>query len=235
MFVIYGGNLHQAFIKRISFDIINRCSNYTLDIAGVGVVDTHCCTWNERSFSMFTNISDFADNIKYPITSDCEVALKDAFTGVSMGGKYFSIKGVNGTDGLHDFTAFQPVQYRWDEHTLSVKEYRAKISPIIVYDKKRGFHFDNYAMDKGLYSTAEECIRDNTIDVVLFKPNKLRDKKPLFKIGTKFKIDTTPFVIGCISDDNLSAVVLGADFGFCEIKPLDYLIKLLEKGELIIL
>ena len=211
IYVIYGGKLHQAFIKQIAFDLINRSSDYTLEIAGVGMVNTHCCTWNERDFSIFAKISDFNDKIEYPKTSDYEVALKDAFRGVSLGGKYFSIKGVNGTDGLHDFTAFRLVQYVWDEHTLDAVCLTAKIPPTIIYDNKRGFYFDNYVMNKGVYSTAEECIRDNTIHVVLFKPNELKDEKPLFKVGTKFMLNTD------ISNS------------------LDYLHNLLEKGELIIL
>lgn len=205
MFVIYGGKLHQALIKRISFDLINRCSNYTLDIAGVGEVDTHCCSWNLRNFSMFAKISDFAVNKEYPKSSDHEIAIKDVFSEVSYCGKYFEIKGVNGTDGLHEFAAFRLAQYMWDEHTLSVKEFRAKISPIIVYDNKRGFHFDNYAIDKGLYSTAEECIMDNTISIVLFNPNELRDKKPLFKGGEWHREDEQNLnaCMGYISDEYL--------------------------------
>ena len=211
IYVIYGGKLRQAFIKQIAFDLINRSSDYTLEIAGVGILLCHCSTWYSRSFSMFSSIADFADNVEYSKECDYKVALEDAFTEVSMCGKRFSIKGVNGTDGLHDFTAFRLVQYVWDEHTLNASCVTAKIPPIIVYDNKRGFYFDNYVMSKGVYSTAEECIRDNTIDVVLFKPNELRDEKPLFKVGTKFMLNTD------ISNS------------------LDYLHNLLEKGELIIL
>ena len=232
IYIIYGGKLRQAFIKRIAFNLIERSSDYTLEIAGVGMVLCYCSTWYNRSFSMFSSIADFSNNIEYSNECDYVVAIEDAFTEVSMCGKRFSIIGANGTDGLHDFTAFRLVQYVWDEHTLDAVCLTAKIPPTIIYDNKRGFYFDNYVMNNGVYSTAEECIRDNTIHVVLFKPNELKDEEPLFKVGTKFKIDTTPFVIGCISDDNLSAVVLGTDFGFCEIKRLDYLTNLFEKGVL---